>query len=110
MSPMACPKCGAQQETGTECAQCGIIFERVRQPRPFPEGPVGPEPLDGPDPEASPAQAATPIAPAPHGRSVIPPDHAGSAPAGASGPGPFRRFYRVFRWVLLAGLCTVLVL
>jgi len=28
----------------------------------------------------------------------------------ASAPGPLRRAYRVFRWVLLAGLCTVLVL
>src|SRR5882762_8078515 len=31
-----------------------------------------------------------------------------SLPGGV--PGPFRRFYRVFRWVLLAGLTTVLVL
>ncbi len=38
------------------------------------------------------------------------PDGAGNVPAEESGPGPFRRFYRVFRWVLLAGLGTVLIL
>jgi len=38
------------------------------------------------------------------------PDSAGNVPAEGSGPGPFRRFYRVFRWVLLAGLGTVLIL
>jgi hypothetical protein len=38
------------------------------------------------------------------------PDGVDNVKAGASEPGPFRRFYRVFRWVLLAGLGTVLVL
>jgi hypothetical protein len=100
---MTCPKCGAEQEGGSECRQCGIIFDRVRQPRPFPEGPVGHEPVGGPGWEANPARAAVPIESALHGMSM-------SVPADASGPGPFRRFYRVFRWVLLACLSTVLVL
>ncbi len=32
MTMLICPKCGFQQEGGSECLRCGIIFERYRPP------------------------------------------------------------------------------
>jgi hypothetical protein len=70
---MNCPKCGFQQDDGTECLRCGIIFARYHS---------GTESLP---PKATP----NPVQPA---------------------IGRFRRFYRIFRWVCLAGTILVLFL
>jgi hypothetical protein len=72
---MNCPKCGYQQDAGTECLRCGIIFARYRS------GAVSlpPEAKPGPNP----VQPAI---------------------------GKLRRFYRIFRWVCLAGTIFVLFL
>jgi hypothetical protein len=72
---MDCPKCGFQQDDGTECPSCGIIFARYHS---------GAESLP-PKPKSAPNPAQPAI-------------------------GRFRRFYRIFRWVCLAGTILVLFL
>ena len=74
MAEIVCPKCGFEQDQGTECGGCGIVFERYR----------------------SAPEAPSPSAPAP-------------SPSEA-GPSVLWRYYRVFRWVVLAGLGVVMVL
>ncbi|MEE2839987.1 MAG: hypothetical protein VYC91_05600 [Acidobacteriota bacterium] len=74
MAEIVCPKCGFEQDQGTECGGCGIVFERYR----------------------SAPEAPSPSAPVP-------------SPSEA-GPSVLWRYYRVFRWVVLAGLGVVMVL
>lgn len=37
---MECPKCGHRQETGAECAACGVVFAKLRSPVPGDRGSV----------------------------------------------------------------------
>ncbi len=72
---MDCPKCGFQQDGGTECLRCGIIYARYH-----------------------PEETAKPS------KSMARPDKKRPATVW------FRRFYRLFRWICLAGLVLVLFL
>ena len=84
MGSTACPKCHFEQDGGEECLRCGLIFAKYVAP---------------PEPEA----AANPYVPS---YRPAPED---AAPAIES-PSGFRRFYRVFRWVALAGALLVIFL
>ena len=76
-----CPKCGHQQDHGAECVRCGIVFARYgREPR-----------VERP-PRAPPA----PITRATQKRLSL--------------LDAVKSFYRVFRWVALAGSVLVFVL
>ena len=68
-----CPKCGFEQDSGTECGRCGILFARYSSGS---ENQLLEEALE-PGPPAL---------------------------------GTFRRFYRIFRWVALAGSVIVVIL
>ncbi|MFQ5723635.1 MAG: hypothetical protein ACE5G6_04015, partial [Terriglobia bacterium] len=88
MATITCPQCGFQQEGGPECLRCGIIFARyVLHPEPRPAG------------RGTPKQPPLPPRPAQ--------PRAGRED---SGPGLFVRFYRIFRWGVLAGAVLVFVL
>lgn len=46
MADFVCPKCGFEQDRGTECGRCGIVFDRYRSaPEPLP--PMAPTPSPG---------------------------------------------------------------
>jgi len=83
---LTCPKCGFEQEEGTRCERCGFALARYGSPTPGP----GSAPRS-PDGAAAPRGPATP-------------------PKVRPRPGPFRRFYRVFRWVALAACLMALFL
>jgi hypothetical protein len=72
---MICPKCGFQQDEGSECLRCGLIFVRYRAVTDSEHTAVKPKHV------------------------LIPPTI-----------GPFRRFYRIFRWISLAILVIVIIL
>jgi len=128
-----CPKCGAQQDEGTECLRCGIIFARYRPSRRPGAEAGGSAPPGDPDHPDVRAQAGEPAVAGPvveghevaagleaaGGLEVVAgldpsgtlqaPPSAGPADPGSS-RGPFRRFYRVARWVVLGVSATVLLL
>lgn len=80
MTEAKCPQCDFPRGDESECKQCGIVFARYR-PRPEPRL------------EAVPSEEA-----------VLPEE------APDPGPGPVRRFYRVFRWVVLGACLLVFAL
>ncbi len=74
MAEIVCPKCGLEQDQGTECRGCRIVFDRYRAA-----------------PETPPSSVPAPI-PSPAGPSAV------------------WRYYRVVRWVVLAGIVVLVVL
>jgi uncharacterized Zn finger protein (UPF0148 family) len=89
MESITCPRCGFVQDGGTECPRCGVIFARARQAGAAPERPHAPSP-----------SASAPAPPAPTATLEELPAR----------PGTLRRVYRIFRWVTLAALLTVVFL
>lgn len=89
---VTCPKCGFEQDNGTECLRCGIIFAKYKPPPPPLK--LQTEAPDGP-PEAEPT-------PEPGAESDPKPERAG--------PGPVKRVFRIVPWIALAAAIGVLVL
>ncbi|MGH7254505.1 MAG: hypothetical protein ACREI3_01890 [Nitrospirales bacterium] len=96
--PVMCPKCSFEQDGGSECIRCGIIFAKYK-----PQPPSEPPKLklqSGPEP-APQAQSLPPLAETPN-------DPAGTEEPAS--PNPFNRLWRFVPWLVLAGAVTVLVL
>jgi hypothetical protein len=75
---VTCPKCGFQQDDGSRCERCGFLLARY-----------------GPLPSGFPSAA-------PFTQGAATPSDSAISSQEVPGPGAFRRFTRVFRWVALA--------
>lgn len=83
---VTCPKCGFQQDGGMRCERCGFLLTRYEPSAPGPRS----------------------TAPSPGNATALP---GPQVPwIDEPGPGAFRRFYRVFRWVALAACLVALFL
>ncbi len=82
---VACPKCGFDQDEGSRCQRCGFMLARY--------GPLPSRPSS--------------VARSPREEALLP-ERATFPEDDEPRPGAFRRFYRVFRWVVLA-VCLVVL-
>ncbi len=90
---VTCPKCGFEQDGGTECIRCGIIFAKYKPP------PPPPLKLQADGVEAT---AQTETGPVPVAESHPKPKR--------EGPSLLKKVFRIVPWVALVGAIGVLVL
>ncbi len=96
---VTCPKCGFEQDDGTECIRCGIIFAKYKPPPPPPLK-LQAENLQADGVEAT-AQTET--------RPEQPVAESDPKP-NREAPSLFKRVFRIAPWVALVGAIGVFVL